>query len=300
MYDANNQASAQAAQQQAQANATAASQANQAAGDAWDKLEGIRKEAEKLRDTWEDDAKTCADALKSAADEAPTESFLGSLGGMFDDLGGWFKDHLGDIGDIAGIVSAVAGALAFIPVLTPIAGPVAIGAGAIALAAHGADMVVNDKWDDPNAWVSLGGDVVGIIPGVGALSKGFNAAGDAIADVDRLVDVTRATGATGMIDTAGEAIYKGATTVGSEMSSPSKAFEWVAQRAIGPSALLAPEMTTNVAKALEGGTSVALQIPSGIGLVDTSDQATGAKNASGTAGAILAGITTFVKPRWVF
>jgi uncharacterized protein YukE len=269
-----------------------------AANAAWDKLDDIRRQAKDLRDMWEDDANTCADALKKAAEDAPKESFWDSLGGMFDDLGGWFKDHLGEIGDIAGIVSAVAGALAFIPVLTPIAGPIALGAGAVALAAHGADMVVNEKWDDRNAWVGLGGDVLGVIPGVGAVSRGFGAAGDVIAGADRLVDVTRVTGAAGMLNTGADAAAAGGRAFADElprvisgMKDPSVAAQWVADRATGTGALLTPEVSTNVARALEASANVSLQVPSAAGLFDTSDATTEAKNGAGWGSLVLGGIT---------
>ncbi|SEF37622.1 hypothetical protein SAMN05421837_114183 [Amycolatopsis pretoriensis] len=71
---------------------------------------------------------------------------------------------LGQVGDIAGAVSAVAGGLALIPVLAPFAAPVALLAGATALAAHGVDMIATESYDDPNAWIGLGGDAVGLIP----------------------------------------------------------------------------------------------------------------------------------------
>src|SRR5262249_35670042 len=114
------------------------------------------------------------------------------FGEMFDDIGKWFKDHLGDIGDIAGIISAVAGALAFIPILTPICGPIALIAGGVALAAHAADMTVNDKWDDPNAWVSVASDVVGLIPGGKLVAEGFKTASEAASGATKLIDVGRA------------------------------------------------------------------------------------------------------------
>ncbi|WP_019813528.1 putative T7SS-secreted protein [Saccharomonospora saliphila] len=275
-----------------------AENAVEAAEAAWDKLDEIREQAKTLRETWQADADTCADALKKAADAAPQKSFWESLGDIGDDVGAWFSKHIGSIGDIAGIVSAVAGALAFIPVLTPIAGPIAIGAGAIALGAHGADMVINEKYDDPNAWVGLAGDVIGVVPGVGAVAKGFNAAGDVVAGADRVVDVTRATGMTGAMNTAGDAAVAGGraaaddfSRVVTDMKDPSAAAQWLADKAMGTGALTDPALTTNVAKAFEGSASVSLQVPSGIGLFDTSDAATDAKNTAGAASAILGAIT---------
>jgi uncharacterized protein YukE len=262
-----------------------------AANNAWDKVEGLRKKAEDLRDTWEDDANTCADALKDAADDAPKESFWDSLGGMFDDLGGWFKDHLGEIGDIAGIVSAVAGALAFIPVLTPVMGPIAIGAGVVALAAHGADMVVNEKWDDPNAWVGLGGDVLGVIPGIGAISRGLDAAGGVISGADRIVDVTRAGG---MLDNAAatgyDAVAAGGRAFADEAASASadasRLFQWVGDATMGPFS----QHADHVARAAQSSVNLSLQVPSGVGLFDTSTAAEENKNVTGavSAGANLA------------
>jgi hypothetical protein len=78
---------------------------------------------------------------------------------------------LGQVGDIAGAVGAVAGGLALIPVLTPFAAPVALLAGATALVAHGVDMLATDSYDDPNAWIGLGGDAVGLVPGARAVGE---------------------------------------------------------------------------------------------------------------------------------
>ncbi|RCW43123.1 hypothetical protein DFQ14_10710 [Halopolyspora algeriensis] len=272
-----------------------------AANDAWGAVEAIRKKAEALQDTWEDDARTCSKALNEAAEKAPNKAFFESFGELFDDPGKWFKDHLGDLGDIAGIVSTVAGALALIPAFIPIAGPIALAAGGVALAAHGGDMVANEKYDDPNAWMTVGGDVLGVLPGVGAVSKGFNAAGDVVAGVDRVVDVTRTTGAAGMLDTAGEAVAKGSKgfsdeidSVVRDMKEPAKAFQWVAEKAVGGNQLLADAATAgaqeSAAKVLQGGTDVALQVPSGVGLFEKGQDTTDAKNSAGAAGAILSGI----------
>ncbi len=275
-----------------------ADDAVRAAAAAWDKLNQIRQEARTLQETWQSDADVCEDALKDAVDAAPQKSFVESLGEIFDDVGGWFADHIGSIGDIAGIVSAVAGALAAIPVLTPIAGPIAIGTGAIALAAHGADMVINEKYDDLNAWAGLAGDVIGVAPGIGAIAKGFETAGDVVTGVDRLVDVSRATGATGAADTAGEAVVQGGKAVAddfsraiSEMKDPSKVTQWLADMAMGDGALTDPDLTRAVAKGFEHAPGLALQVPSGVGLFDTSDATSDAKNAAGWGSAILGAIT---------
>ncbi len=205
---------------------------------------------------------------------------------MFEDIGGWFTDQLGAIGDIAGIVSAVAGALAFIPVLTPVMGPIAIGAGVVALGAHGADMVVNEKWDDPDAWVSIGGDVLGVIPGVGAISKGMDAAGGVVAGVDKIVDVTRVGGALDNVAATGyDAMVAGGRAFADEAAAASadasRLFQWVGDATIGPFSSQADE----VAKAMQSSVNLSLQVPNAVGLSDTSDATSEAKSAAGMASA---------------
>jgi hypothetical protein len=249
-----------------------------AANTAWDRLEDIRNQAKDLMDTWEDDGGTCADALGDAGDKAPNKSFFDSFGEMFDDLGKWFKDHLGDIGDIAGIVAAVAGALSFIPILAPITGPIALIAGGIALAAHAGDMTVNGKWDDPNAWITLGSDVVGMIPGGKLVGEGFKVAGDAAQAGTKLVDAAAA---------GGRAIASGAR----ELPEAGKVFTWVAEKTVG-NPLVHP-LADTAAKGLQAGANVALQIPGTIGLFDSSQSTTDGKNAAGVGGLLLNVIQAF-------
>ncbi|NKE63806.1 hypothetical protein FXN61_46735 [Lentzea sp. PSKA42] len=96
---------------------------------------------------------------------------------------------LGAVGDIAGMVSAVAGGLALIPVLTPFAAPVAVLAGGVALAAHATDMIATGSYDEEGAWVGLGGDVVGLVPGVRTMGAVVEAAGDASRLAPSMVDI---------------------------------------------------------------------------------------------------------------
>ncbi|WP_116050385.1 hypothetical protein [Amycolatopsis palatopharyngis] len=293
-YDTSDPASARAAQQQAQATADAAKLATEAAGTAWGRVDDLRRQAEELRNTWEDDARICAEALNDAAENAPDSGLFDAIGDGIRNAGEWLAENLGDI---AGIVAAVAGALAFIPILTPIMAPIALGAGAIALAAHGTEMIVEEKWDDMSAWVELGGDVAGLIPGVGALGKGFGAASDVVAGTDKLVDVTRV-GMSGTASTAGEAAFAGGKAFAHDMSQPSAAAKWLVERTTGVSmaegtaeAAELVNRATNTARTIEGGTNVALQVPSAVSFADQSSEASSAKDAAGAGSAVLAGIT---------
>src|SRR5690606_26551410 len=140
----------QAAQSQVDEKAQAASAANRAAGAAWDRVDGIRRQAQQLMETWNQDGAACAEQLNRAAELAPDKGFFESIGDALAGAGDWVMDHLGEIGDVAGMISAVAGALSFIPVLAPFTGPIALAAGGVALAAHGGEMVKEGKWDEPS------------------------------------------------------------------------------------------------------------------------------------------------------
>ena len=223
-----------------QARPDAAEQANQAAASAWDKVVEICRHAADLRDVWEDDARICSEALNEAGDRAPDTGFFDALG----DAAGWVTDHLGVIGDVAGVISAVAGVLAFIPVLAPVAGPLALIAGGVALAAHGAEMVAEDKWDEPNAWVGLGGDFLGVLPGVGAVSKGMSAATDTLHVVDGL-GTAASTGTRAFLAEAGQ------------VAEPAKMFAALGKKA---EATLGGNADT-IAKAVQNTTSLGVQAP---------------------------------------
>lgn len=203
-YDPNDSASASAAKQEAAQKADAAVDANRTADAAWDHVSSIRRQAEQLKETWQSDGKTCAEALQNAGDTAPEKGF-------FESIGDFVMDHLGAIGDIAGAISAIAGALSFIPFLAPVTGPIAIAAGGVALAAHGGEMIKKGDFS-AGAWVGLGADALGVIPGVGAASKGLKAATESMQHVKGLAPAAEA---------GGKALLQDAGSV----AEPAKAFE---------------------------------------------------------------------------
>lgn len=289
MYDSSDPAAAQRARAQSDANANAVRDAQSAVTAAWDKVEDIRRQAETLRDRWEDDGRICADRLREAGEKAPDKSFVESLGDMFDDLGAWFEDHLGDIGDIAGIVSAVAGVLAFVPVFTPFMAPLALATGALALAAHGADMVVNEKWDEPSAWEDILGDAIGLFPGAKAVGAGLDAARDAVSAADKVIDV-------------GHAAAKAAERFGStlthemgEMVKPGTMYQWVADHAMGGSGVVDDALSVNVAKALETSVTLTPQFPTAVGLFEKTDANEDMKTVTGYADTGLGLLAAFVE-----
>lgn len=271
-YDANNPAAAQVAQQQAQANATAATQAAQAAGQAWAAVEDIRRQAQDLRDRWEDDARVCADALNTAGERAPDKGVFESIGDAFSAAGDWVVDHLGAIGDVAGIISAVAGALSFIPVLAPITGPIALAAGGVALLAHGGEMVAEGKWTDPSAWVGLGTDMLGVLPGVGAVSKGMSAATDTLQVVDGL-GTAATTGGRVLLQEAGQ------------VAEPAKMFASLGEKvagAVGGNA-------DTIAKVTQNTLNLGAQVPVAADLIVGNDTTKDIKDATGYGAGAVAG-----------
>jgi len=90
------------------------------------------------------------------------------------------------VGDWAGAISAVAGFAALFPPLAPVAVPVAALSGGVALVAHGLDAAFY-RHDDGNAWVSVGADAAGLIPGV----KAFSGAAKVVAEAGTTADAVK-------------------------------------------------------------------------------------------------------------
>lgn len=98
-----------------------------------------------------------------------------------------------------------------------------------------------------------------------------------------------------MMDTGGEAVLKGGRALGDEMADPSKAAKWASETLLGTGAAETPEMTqmtTNIARTLEGDANMALQVPQIQGLSDDSQEAADAADNATTGSSILGGITT--------
>ncbi|MDI2132475.1 hypothetical protein [Yinghuangia seranimata] len=155
-----------------------ADKAVKAAGDAYD---AVIRQAHELEQRHDDDAKKVAGQLDSADDIAPHKP------GLFSRALGWVKDHLGDIGNALALAAAVLGTIAliigtggaaFVPLMLA---STALSAGALGF--HAADPetwqglkkgpMSGDFW---SAAMTLGGDALGAIPGVGIAARGVNGA----------------------------------------------------------------------------------------------------------------------------
>ncbi|MDV6012343.1 putative T7SS-secreted protein [Haloechinothrix sp. LS1_15] len=227
--------------------------AARAAGAAWDSYIDIQRQAENLRDTWEDDARICAEALDEARQYAPDQSMWDKLTDALGAAKDWVVDNLDTIADALGIISAIAGALALIPVLTPLAGPLALVTGAAALGLRAADMAANDRWDEPGAWVGLGTDTLGALPLAG---PAFRAGGAAVGSL-RSVD-----GLTPAVQAGGEVFRKGFGTAAAKAGDPSALFKAFGER----TSQLAGGNPDLIARAADGG---ATTLNLGLNALDT-------------------------------
>ncbi|GAA1237842.1 hypothetical protein GCM10009676_22910 [Prauserella halophila] len=258
-----NQAQVQAASQFSdapadQGAAEAATRANKAAASAAATVEELRRNAEQLKNSWEDASRECAKKLREAGDRAPDEGF-------WEGIGEFFEGALSTIGDIAGIVSAIAGVLSFIPGINAIAAPVALVSGAIALGAHAADMAVKGNFDDPNAWISLAGDAIGLVPGVKAAKAGLDTVGEAASLSGKMA--------------------KFSTGAASEMYEASEIVTKITSKIPG----LTDEAATTTAKVFESSATTLVQAPAVDKVASGEDKAV--HDVAGGANLILAGIT---------
>jgi hypothetical protein len=163
-----------------------------------DTLANIRKKARDLQDEWDETSSKAAGELKHAAAFAPHKPGLLSRIGhgiahAVSAVGDWVSEHLDDIHAVLSTVSAIAGLIALCtpPPIDAIALGVSLVAGAGALATTLADPKVRGNLgqimhgDFSGNWgslIQLGGDVIGVVPGVGVATKSVKAGGELFAE----------------------------------------------------------------------------------------------------------------------
>ncbi|MFJ2865282.1 putative T7SS-secreted protein [Kitasatospora sp. NPDC087314] len=137
-------------------------------------LTGLRSQAHELAEGHKADARKTADAIRKAADsKAPPEP------GWLSKVGTWLKNHGADLLTVAAGICGVA-AIFFPAFALP-----AILLSAAAAGTHATKYALEGKLLPPQKnisnWLTLGGDVLGAIPGVGVAKSGFTAAREASA-----------------------------------------------------------------------------------------------------------------------
>ncbi|NJC71924.1 hypothetical protein HC031_19705 [Planosporangium thailandense] len=185
------------AQQRLDNAALALRNANSDLDAAQEALDHIRKQARELHAEWDQRSSKAAGELRDAAEFTPHQPGLlsrigNSLSHAVSGVGDWVKNHLSDIHAVLSTVSAIAGLVALCtpPPIDAVAFGVALVAGAGALATTIADPKIRKDLGEMlhghfagnwGAAMQLGGDVIGMVPGVGAAGKAIKA-GDVLAE----------------------------------------------------------------------------------------------------------------------
>ncbi|MDW4910940.1 hypothetical protein RB628_37900, partial [Streptomyces sp. ADMS] len=158
-------------------------------------LDELRRRGRRMAKNYREYGKEIADRLKKAMDIAPNEpgmwdklgDALKDLGKALADLPGQVGDLLSDIGDWikshADWITVVASVVGVIAIFCPVLAPLAVGLSALAFVAHAAAYGVDglfpptgNNGQNIGNWLTLGGDALGMVPGVGGVRAGYKAA----------------------------------------------------------------------------------------------------------------------------
>ncbi|MEC3995668.1 hypothetical protein VSR01_19945 [Actinacidiphila sp. DG2A-62] len=180
----------------ARSEAAAAAAKERAVTDAGDALDAVRGRARELHDRYARAAGAVSHDLDKVGDIAPDKPGLfhriaHAVEGAWNDAVRWVEDHAELIKMLGDMLSALTGVLAAIAIFTAPFEPVgaifagaALVAGAATLATHLVAMAAGADV----SWVTLGFDVLGVLPGIGGFTKGAK-----IANLGKALDAASAT-----------------------------------------------------------------------------------------------------------
>ncbi|MEU3084192.1 putative T7SS-secreted protein, partial [Streptomyces albidoflavus] len=197
-------------------------------------LEELRRKGRRIGEQYQNYGKEIAGRLKSAMDIAPDEPGIwdklgdalsdlgkaladlpGQVGELLSDIGTWIKKHADWITVAASVIGVVA-------IFCPVLAPLAIGLSAVALVAHASAYGVSGLWPPTGSrignWLTLGGDMLGMVPGVGAARAGIMAGVKAGKGAGGLVNGTKVGIKTG--STAAKNAMKAADPVAAVIDKP--------------------------------------------------------------------------------
>ncbi|MFE7671699.1 putative T7SS-secreted protein [Streptomyces albidoflavus] len=156
-----------------------------------EELEELRERGRQLGKAFREYGKEIAERLKRAMDIAPDEpgmwdklgDALKGLGDALADLPGKVGDMLSEVGDWlkkhADWITVAASVLGVVAIFCPVLAPLAIGLSALAFFSHasayGWSGLFPPTGQNIGNWLTLGGDALGMIPGVGGAVKGAQA-----------------------------------------------------------------------------------------------------------------------------
>ncbi|MGW7239551.1 putative T7SS-secreted protein [Streptomyces sp. NPDC054804] len=154
-------------------------------------LDELRRKGRRMAKSFQEYGKGIADRLKTAMDIAPNEPGMwDKLGHAIEDLGEALADLPGQVGDLladvgdwikahADWITVAASVVGVIAIFCPALAPLAIGLSAIAFLAHASAYGVSGLFPPTGErignWLTLGGDALGMVPGVGAAKSGIMA-----------------------------------------------------------------------------------------------------------------------------
>lgn len=251
------------------------------------KLDDLMKRAHALDDDHRSVAHAKERAIREAADSTADPDW--------NDLKDWWGEHGGDV---LGVTAGVLGVAAF---FCPVLAPFAVLASLAAMGQHSYQYAkAGELWPPQKNignYLSLGGDLLGALPGVGLAGKGLSAGADAAGGVRGM-----AMGAEGM--SRGANLAQGVRTGGSEFAygleemstSPQEASPMVRDIVEASAHHLRPgqEFSSQAIDAIARKASIGVdsvttgaQAPS---LFSDSNTASYANNVAGGAGNVLSGI----------
>ncbi|MEU6480720.1 putative T7SS-secreted protein [Streptomyces sp. NPDC047017] len=182
-------------------------EANRAVNAKQHELEELRRQGHEMGKDYQEYGEKIAGRLKSAMDIAPNEPGMwdrlghaledlgkaladlpDQVGELLSDVGDWLKSHADWITVAASVVGVIA-------IFCPALAPLAIGLSAVAFFAHAASYGVSGLFPPTGErignWLTLGGDALGMVPGVGAAKSGVTAGVKAARGAEGLVAGTR-------------------------------------------------------------------------------------------------------------
>lgn len=162
---------------------------HQAVTDAAGELQGVRHRADELHTRYTNAAKAISHDLDKAGDIAPDKPgffhrLVHGIEDAWNDTVKWVKDHADLIKLIGDLLSDLSGILAVLAILTAPFEPLGAIFAAAAIVASAAALVTHLIAKAAGAdvsWLSIGFDALGVIPGLGAFSKGVKVADGAVA-----------------------------------------------------------------------------------------------------------------------
>ncbi|MEU5979431.1 putative T7SS-secreted protein [Streptomyces sp. NPDC047315] len=188
--------------------------ANSEAQAAKERLDALIRQGEELHQQWKEAAARAAHAVRKATDLAPEsiglwERITDGLKSAMHNFTDWLVEHADTLSKISSGLALAAVAVQAIPVVGQVAGAV-LGTGAV-LCSAGAMVghYVGMRRGNGSSWLDLGGDALGLLPGVGAIGSAGKAGGNLVLAGARFATRGNSAKMAKNIENVGTALRKG-------------------------------------------------------------------------------------------